>query len=312
MDILVGYTGFVGSNIILNHKFDKLYNSKNIEDSYNENPDLLVYAGVRAEKFLANKKPEKDLENVEIAIKNIKSINPKKLVLISTIDVYKNPVDVDEDTKIDTSNLHPYGLNRYYLEEWVENNLNNYTIIRLPALYGINIKKNFIFDLINIFPSMLDENKYNKLNKKDNFISRYYELQDNGFYKCRDLISSERKILRNYFINSEFNALNFTDSRGKYQFYNLKYLWSHIEICLKNDIRKMNIAVEPIIIFDLYKYIRGSKFVNEFSNLIPNYNFITKYYKMFNGKSGYIFNKEFIFRDIKSFILNYNEGEQFV
>lgn len=309
MDILVGYTGFVGSNIILNHKFDKLYNSRNIEYSYNENPDLLVYAGVRAEKFLANKKPEKDLENVEIAIKNIKSINPKKLVLISTIDVYKNPVDVDEDTKIDTSNLHPYGLNRYYLEEWVENNLNNYTIIRLPALYGINIKKNFIFDLINIFPSMLDENKYNELNKKDNFVSKYYKFQDNGFYKCRNLSGNERNILKNYFLSSQFNALNFTDSRGKYQFYNLKYLWNHIEICLKNNIKKVNIAVEPIIISDLYQYIRGSKFVNEFSNLIPNYNFITKYYKMFNGESGYIFNKEFIFRDIKSFILNYNEGE---
>ena len=33
MKILVGYTGFVGSNIYLNEKFDKVYNSKNIKES---------------------------------------------------------------------------------------------------------------------------------------------------------------------------------------------------------------------------------------------------------------------------------------
>ena len=30
MDILVGYTGFVGSNLYKNHKFDRVFNSKNI------------------------------------------------------------------------------------------------------------------------------------------------------------------------------------------------------------------------------------------------------------------------------------------
>ena len=55
---LVGYTGFVGSNLASSTDFDGLYNSKNIEDAFKTKPDLLVYSGVRAEKFLANKEPD--------------------------------------------------------------------------------------------------------------------------------------------------------------------------------------------------------------------------------------------------------------
>ena len=51
MKALVGYTGFVGSNIYTSGEFDAVYNSKNIEEAFGTKPDLLVYAGLRAEKF---------------------------------------------------------------------------------------------------------------------------------------------------------------------------------------------------------------------------------------------------------------------
>ena len=53
MTILVGYTGFVGSNIYdaAKDQMDAVYNSKNIEQAYGTNPDLLIYAGLRAEKY---------------------------------------------------------------------------------------------------------------------------------------------------------------------------------------------------------------------------------------------------------------------
>ena len=155
MKSLVGYTGFVGSNIAMHCNFDYYYDSKNIKEAYGTNPDLLVYSGVPAQKFMANKFPEKDMEIIKNAIENIKMINPKKVVLISTIDVYNSPVDVDENTIINIKENEPYGYNRYILEKWVMNNFNDYLIVRLPALYGRNIKKNFIYDLINIIPSML-------------------------------------------------------------------------------------------------------------------------------------------------------------
>lgn len=34
MNALVGYTGFVGSNLYAKGTFDRVYNSKNIEEAY--------------------------------------------------------------------------------------------------------------------------------------------------------------------------------------------------------------------------------------------------------------------------------------
>ena len=302
MKSLVGYTGFVGSNLVLQTSFDSIYNSKNIKDAYNTNPDLLIYSGIRAEKFLANKEPERDYAIIQEAIGNIIKINPKTLVLISTIDVYNNPVNVDEDTVIDTENHHAYGLNRYLVEEWVEKNYEKYLIVRLPGLYGKNIKKNFIFDLINIIPSMLTEAKYSELSQKDNFISQYFSKQKNGFYKCRELSEGERKRFKGYFNTIGFSALNFTDSRGFFQFYNLAYLSNHIEIALKNNIRKLNLATEPVMINELYKYIKNSDFANEITQTPPAYDCKTKYSDVFNGKNGYLFDKLFLLKDIKRFV----------
>lgn len=302
MEILVGYTGFVGSNILSGHNFDGLYDSKNVTESYGSKPELLVYSGVPAQKFLANKEPEKDFEIIQNAIYNIKEINPKEIVLISTIDIYKKPINLDEDSKIDTEDLQPYGYNRYYLEKWVSENIENHLIVHLPGLYGKNIKKNFIYDLIHIIPSMLSEDKYNELIEKDDFIKNYYDKQENGFYKVKELTEKEKELLKDYFNNIGFSALNFTDSRGTYQFYNLKYLWKHIQIARENSIKVLNLATEPVTIAEIYKYIKDKEFINELPKDVPNYNFKTKHDTLFNGKNGYIFDKEFILKDIKEFV----------
>ena len=302
MEILVGYSGFVGSNICAKHNFDGLYDSTNVKESYGTNPDLLVYSGVPAQKFLANKEPEKDFEIIKGAIDNIKAINPKEIVLISTIDIYKNPNGANEDTFVDTENLQPYGYNRYYLEQWVKKNIEKHLIIHLPGLYGKNIKKNFIYDFIKFIPALLTNEKYEELLKKDDYIKKYYISQDNGFYKCKDLSSKEEKDLKEYFKKVGFSALNFTDSRGIYQFYPLKLLWEHITIARKNNLQILNLATEPISIAEIYKYVTGETFLNEVSENIPFYDFRTKNDKIFGGKNGYIFDKEFILKDIKKFI----------
>ena len=279
-----------------------LYDSKNINEAYGKKPDLLVYSGVPAQKFIANKEPEKDFEVIKNAIYNIQEIKPKEIVLISTIDVYKEPKCVDEDSYIETKNLEPYGYNRYYLEQWVSKNIEKHLIVHLPGLFGENIKKNFIYDLIHIIPSMLTEQKYIELFKKDDFIKDYYRKQENGFYQVIQLNETQKKKLKEYFDKVGFSALNFTDSRGIFQFYNLKYLWQHIEIARKNNIKTLNLATEPVSIAEIYKYIKGKEFINEISENIPYYNFKTKYDYLYNGKNGYIFDKKFILEDIKNFV----------
>lgn len=302
MNSLIGYTGFVGSNIAAKANFQGLYNFKNIGDAFGTCPDLLVFAGIRAEKFLANDEPQKDFAIVKEAFENIQKINPKKLVLISTVDVYKNPDHVDEDTPIEINGLQAYGLNRYHLEQMVEHSVINALIVRLPGLYGENLKKNFIYDLIHVIPSMLTKAKFTELCAKNDFIRPYYTKQDNGFYKCVSLSDGDRKAVKAYFEQIGFNALNFTDSRGIFQFYNLSYLWKHIQIALKHGIKKLNIATEPVTTPELYRSIKSEEFVNELAKPVPYYNFKTKYAELFGGQNGYIFDKIFVLNDIKKFI----------
>lgn len=301
---IVGYTGFVGSNICAAGEFDGLFNSKNIEEAYGTNPELLVYAGLRAEKFLANNAPKKDMELILNAEKNITSINPQKLVLISTIDVFRTPCYVDEDSIIDTEGLHAYGYNRYQLEEWVRNNYPDALIVRLPGLFGRNLKKNFIFDYINYIPSMLNESKYTELKNKSGKISEYYKLQENGFYKVLDYSNDGelRILLKELFQEIGFSALNFTDSRSVYQFYNLSRLWRDIVLIMNSGIKLWHPATEPVSAGEIYQYLTGHPFVNELGGIPANYDYRTKYSSLFGRNDGYILGKETVLEEIKQYV----------
>lgn len=301
MNALVGYTGFVGSNIYAKGQFDAVYNSKNISEAYGTNPDLLIYAGLRAEKYLANNAPEKDMELIAQAEENITKINPQKLVLISTIDVFKVPKNVDENSKIETEQLHAYGYNRYKLELWVREKYPNALIIRLPGLFGKNIKKNFIYDYINVIPFMLKENKFEELAGKDPELKDYYQLQDNGFYKV-NVADEDREALKRKFRTLGFSALNFTDSRSVYQFYDLGRLWEDIKVALKAGITLWHPATEPISAGELYEYLTGEKFVNELGGTPADYDYKTIHADVFGGNNGYICTKETVLKEIKRFV----------
>lgn len=307
-DILVGYSGFVGTNIAEKHSFEGLYNSKNIEQSYGTNPELLVYAGVPSAMFLANNFPEKDFEVIENAMKNIKMINPKIIVLISTIAIYDNPVDVDETAEINIAKLTTYGKNRLLLEQFVEKNYDNYLIVRLPALFGKGLKKNFIYDYINIVPALLTVAKFEELIAKNDLIKKFYKLQDNGFYKCKYVDNEEKNLLKEYFNSIGFSALNFTDSRSVYQFYDLSNLWNHIEKALKLGIKKLNLATEPISVQELYKELSDKDFQNKLNKTPFYYNYKTLYANQLCGTKGYIYSKKEVIRQIKDFIKTQHEG----
>lgn len=303
MNALVGYTGFVGSNIYhsAGDKIDFVYNSKNINEVYGTRPDLLIYSGLRAEKYLANNAPDKDYGLILEAEDNIKKIDPHKLVLISTIDVFKDPNGADENTPVDTDGLHPYGLNRYRLEEWVRENYKDALIIRLPGLFGRNIKKNFIYDYINLIPFMLKEDKFNELVLMDGDLAGYYKKQDNGFYKV-DVREEDRELLKDKFRKLGFSALNFTDSRAVYQFYDLSCLWDDINTALENGINLWHPATEPVSAGHVYEYLTGEKFINELAGKPVFYDYRTIHDKTFGGADGYIMGKEEVLKRIKDFV----------
>ncbi len=146
---LIGYTGFVGGNIALQTSFTDYYNSKNIDTISGKTYDLVVSAGNSGLMWKANAEPDQDLKSIQHFIDTITKVQTKHFVLLSTIEVYNDPSDCDEDTAIDLELLKPYGKHRYILEEFVRDHFPNHTIIRMPNLYGEGLKKNFVFDLIH-------------------------------------------------------------------------------------------------------------------------------------------------------------------
>lgn len=92
---------------------------------------------------------------MRIARENMRRIAPEKIVLVSTIAVYADSRGKDESSPMAEGGLSPYGANRLQLEKWVRKDFDNALIVRLPALYGAGLKKNFIKDLVCVAPPLL-------------------------------------------------------------------------------------------------------------------------------------------------------------
>lgn len=166
---LVGYTGFVGGNLARTREFDAVYNSSNVREISGQHFDEVVFSAARAEKWRINQDPESDLVHIAELERILESFTTDRLVLISTVDVYPRPIDVDETTPVDEVGLHPYGLHRIALERFAADRFARTHVLRLPGLFGPGIKKNVIYDLLN-------DNNVDRIHADGVF--QYYDLRD--------------------------------------------------------------------------------------------------------------------------------------
>jgi hypothetical protein len=185
---LVGYTGFIGSTILRQTSFKSLYCSSNIEKIKGNSYQIVVCAAAPAQKWLANKESKADLKNINNLIFYLKSIQCTKFVLISTVDVFKNPNAVNENSFVDEEDLHPYGLHRRLLEKFIQKNFFNYLIVRLPGVIGPGLRKNIIYDFLN-------NNNLQLIDSRSTF----------QFYPVKNLWSDIQKA-----INAELKLVHFT------------------------------------------------------------------------------------------------------
>ena len=146
---LIGFSGFVGSNILKYLSINSVlcYNSKNIHEISNKVFDTVYCCGLYAEKWKINLDSNTDVESIKNLQNYLSTIKCNKFILISTIDVLDTTIPQNEDGYIYSN--HSYGKNRLMMENWCKNNFKNCYIIRLPALFGNGIKKNALFDLLN-------------------------------------------------------------------------------------------------------------------------------------------------------------------
>lgn len=175
MNGLVGFTGFVGTTLLKQHNFAHLYRSTNIGEVSSQEFELIVCAAAPAQKWIANREPEADRQNIERLMGHLKTVQCQTFILISTVDVFKNPLSVTEDTPVDEDGLHPYGLHRRYLETFVEYQFPRHLIVRLPGLVGPGLRKNVIFDFLN-------DNNLNAIDSRGVFqfypmVNLWYDIQ---------------------------------------------------------------------------------------------------------------------------------------
>lgn len=149
---LVGYTGFVGSVLDAPGAFTHRYNSRNFSEMEGESFDELVCAGIQAVKWWANRNPEADRAAIAPLIETLSRARIGRFVLVSTVDVYREPFGVDEATPVSRDGLHPYGLHRLEVEDWVADRFTDRLILRLPGLYGPGLKKNLVHDILTDAP----------------------------------------------------------------------------------------------------------------------------------------------------------------
>ena len=247
-DALVGFTGFVGGNLRMQHQFNAQYNSNNIQDIAGRNFKTLVFAGARAEKWWANANAEADRAGIEKAIDCMKQAKADRLVLISTIDVLPPAPGLNEDFDCATAKPHAYGINRFYLEQALADAYERIHIVRLPGLFGPGLKKNIIFDLLN-----------------DNMLEK---------------------------INPE----------SAFQFYDLTRLWSDIERVVSHDIDLIHLFPEPIQTQRIIDELFPDKLVGADAAPKANYDYRTKYDKLFGGTDGYIYDSTEVLRQLAAFV----------
>jgi dTDP-4-dehydrorhamnose reductase len=157
---IIGHTGFIGSNLKFLYKSKYNFNTKNIRLVNKHKYDLVILCAPSSKMWVANKFPKKDKNNIRKIINILKKIGTKKIVLISTIEVYGKNNNKNELNKVNKKSNNSYGRNRIFLEEFVNNFFSDKLIIRLPIVYGKNFTKNCIYDLQN-------KNNINLLNGDD-------------------------------------------------------------------------------------------------------------------------------------------------
>ncbi|MSQ01143.1 MAG: NAD(P)-dependent oxidoreductase [Myxococcales bacterium] len=148
MNALIGWSGFVGSTLRRQAVFEREFRSTDIEQLCEQEYDCVVCAGAPGAKWLADRDPDVDRASLTRLTAALAGLRCRRFVLISTVDVFVSPRDVDETSPVDPP-TSPYGRHRRELEQWVAATLPGSVIVRLSGLVGPGLRKNALYDLLN-------------------------------------------------------------------------------------------------------------------------------------------------------------------
>lgn len=98
------------------------------------------------------------------------------------------------------------------------------------------------------------------------------------------------------------DCLDVINPASTFQWYYLNNLWHDIEIARAQQLKLVNLVTEPIETADIIKLFFSHKQTGICKGPLINYNIRTCYDYMFNGKNGYIHDKDTVLAQIGQFI----------
>ncbi|MBX9655566.1 pyridine nucleotide transhydrogenase [bacterium] len=100
------------------------------------------------------------------------------------------------------------------------------------------------------------------------------------------------------------NELEKVNAASVYQFYNLDHLWGDISIATSAGLSVINFSAAPTSIREVAQHAFGIDFHNDPGTPAANYDMRSKHAELFGGKDGYLYSKEQVLADLKSFVAN--------
>ncbi|WP_310530500.1 hypothetical protein [Novosphingobium sp.] len=268
---LVGSTGFVGSSLRHQWSFDSLYHSRNIDGISGESFDLVVCAAAPATMWAANQDPDADKANLDGLALNLSHVKADRFVLISTIAVLDDAGAGYTESTARFETAKAYGRHRRELEERMLGQFPNCHVLRLPALFGSGLKKNFIFDLIHPLPSFIKPDRLqetrNAFAAEDRAtLEKWYAfdagLQMFALDRAGLAASGEGPALVRAFAAISFIARNFTNSASRFQYYNMTRLAADIDRTIAAGIGTLHLCSAPLEASAITCAITGEVFEN--------------------------------------------------
>lgn len=309
MDAVIGHTGFVGSNLLRQGAFGAAFNSKTIGSAEGCKFDTVVCAAAPGSMFDANRNPDLDRARVAALQDQLGKLSARTFVLISSIAVLEEFDAGDtEDTEAFQTEL-AYGRHRRDLEVFCRDTFSNCLIVRLPALLGQGLKKNFLFDLRNPAPTMLMQNAYDEIRMRipesEGILTDAYAW-DAG----RELHVIDRKTLARHpskerferdILEAGLSATRFTNPHSTFQFYNLDGLWDDIGRGLAAGIGTLHLCPEPVKAADVYRMTLGTEMAENGARLHQE-DMRTVHAGLFGRDGHYTADRDAVLADISAFL----------
>ena len=216
--------------------------------------------------FEANTFPDRDLARMQELMDQLSRISASRFVLISSIAVLADFAGQDDESTGAFQTTLAYGRHRRALEAFCAGHFERCLILRLPALHGAGLKKNFLFDLLNPVPSLLAPARFEAAQAALGpdlaaALRAVYGWNETLGMQAVDraalAASPARGALETALTEAGLAAVGFTHPDSTFQYYDLDRLWADIGICLDAEIAVQHLATEPVRAAEVHLAVTG-------------------------------------------------------